>query len=304
MDKQFDSSRKIFTLSHLSVIAVTGKDSAKFLQGQLTCDINNLSESQASIAAFCTPKGRVISTLIIVKTAETFLLILPNSLLDKVLKRLQIYILRAEVALLDQSESLLLFGLHCLPAAFTGFNLPADDFAVGSHGAAFIKLPASSRYLGIVTQPESLTTLSAQNGFVVGDTEEWRYQDISSGFPWFDEEQSELYIPQMLHIDTLGGISFNKGCYTGQEIIARTHYLGKAKRSLFVAECRDILEPTVCGSTVLDADTQQSLGNILSYQSYLQNTRILVVLQSADAESKNLVLDDAKRTAIKIVAIN
>lgn len=294
MDKQPDSSRKVFSLSHLAIITVTGEDSAKFLQGQLTCDINSLSESQAGIAAFCNAKGRAISTLLIVKTAAAFLLILPNGLLDKVLNKLRMYILRSAVQLSGQSGERL-FGLPCPPSA-TDFNLPAESHIV-------IKLPPPlSRYLCIAGQPES-TTLNQQFSLSIGETEEWRYWDISSGFPWFEASQSELYIPQMLNIDKLGGVSFSKGCYTGQEIIARTHYLGKAKRSLFLAECDSLMETPDSGISILDSETRQSVGSVLNAQTFSKNTRLLVVLQSEDAEAKNLILDDAKQTAIKIVPI-
>lgn len=305
LNQQPDSSHKIFPLSHLAVIAVAGEDRAKFLQGQLTCDINSLSESQASIAAFCNPKGRVISTMLAAKTADTFLLILPASLLDKVLNKLKMYVLRSAVRLSDQRENLTVIGMHCSLSVATELNLSTGNFAVSGNDPLMIKLPSvSPRYLAIASQPESTTTLSQRHGFIIGDAEEWHYQDISSGFPWFEAEQSELYIPQMLNLDRLGGISFNKGCYTGQEIIARTHYLGKAKRNLFLAES-DCTMPVLPkpGQTVLDEDTKQSVGTLLSAESFSQNTRLLVVLQAEDAESKHLILDDAKQTAIKIVPI-
>jgi tRNA-modifying protein YgfZ len=304
LDKPPDSTRKIFPLSHLAVIVVAGEDVAKFLQGQLTCDINSLSASQASIAAFCNPKGRVISTLLVAKSMDAFLLILPASLLDKVLNKLKMYILRSAVRLIDQSQSLTLFGLHYPLPALAELNLPAENLTVSGGDPIMIKLPsAQPRYLCIAKQPQAAATLSQQHTLSIGEAEEWRYRDISSGFPWFEAEQSELYIPQMLNIDGLGGISFSKGCYTGQEIVARTHYLGKTKRHLFLAECDAPLETPNVGTTVLDGETKQNVGSVLSAQTYSQNTRFLVVLQVADAESKNLILDDAKQTAIKLVTI-
>ena len=277
-----------------------GEDSAKFLQGQLTCDITSLPESQASLAAFCNPKGRVISTLLIVKTAKAFLLILPASLLDKVFKKLQIYILRSSVRLSDQNQSMQLLGLACQTAI--ELNSCTEAFGLAGEDICIVKLPSPfSRYLAITPRPLPAEIANRQSSFNIGNAEEWRYQDVSSGFPWFEESQSELYIPQMLNVDGLGGISFNKGCYTGQEIIARTHYLGKTKRSLFLAECGVIDKSPDGGMAILDRETRQNVGNILSAQTFSQNTRLLLVLQAADAESKNLVLDDAKRTAIKIV---
>ena len=106
----------------------------------------------------------------------------------------------------------------------------------------------------------------------------------------------------MLNLDKLGGISFNKGCYTGQEIVARTHYLGKAKRHLFLADCGVIEQLPVGGTHVLAADTLLNAGDILHAETFCENTRLLLVLPE-EADGKNLVLDDAKRTAIKIAPI-
>ncbi|MGZ4959330.1 MAG: CAF17-like 4Fe-4S cluster assembly/insertion protein YgfZ [Methylomonas sp.] len=304
MDKQPDSRPKIFPLSHFGVIAVTGDDRAKFLQGQLTCDINSLSESRASLTAFCNPKGRVISTLLVAKTAEAFLLILPASLLDKVLTKLKMYVLRSAVQLSDQNETLTLLGIHGPLAEITGLDLPSENFAVAGNFPLIIRLPGVlPRYLYIADSSESASALAQRHEISIGGVEEWHYQDISSGLPWFEAGQSEQYIPQMLNIDGLGGISFNKGCYTGQEIIARTHYLGKAKRNLFLAECEFTMPIPEPGLAVLDKDTKQSVGALLRAKSFSPNTRLLVVLQAEDAESKQLILDDAKQTAIKIVRI-
>lgn len=300
MEKKSNSNFKLFTLSHLAVITVKGEDSVKFLQGQLTCDINSLAESQASIAAFCNPKGRVISTLLVVKTADAILLILPASLLDKVYKKLQIYILRSLVQL-NEKNGLSLFGVDGQMAQGDASVL---DLGPGCDDVVVTKLPYSqSRYLCIVDNTKSVAPSMQQNNCNPESTEEWRYLDISAGFPWFEESQSELYTPQMLNLDGLGGVSFNKGCYTGQEVIARTHYLGKAKRNLFVAESNGMPETPENGISVLDGDTQEKIGNILIAQTYLQNTRLLAILQVTDVTSHKLVLDDVNRTAIKILPI-
>lgn len=288
-------------LPHLGCIEATGTDAAKFLQGQVTCNINDLSMSNANIAAFCNPKGRVISTLLIIKTIEGFLLILPQSLLDKVLKKLQMYILRAAVSLRDKSTELNVLGLNC-PIIPSSLPLPLEPFSIRQTSSILIKLPSTTaRYLAIGDYQSSadISAQLQQNGFTLDTQEAWRYQDISTGFPWFDADQSEQYIPQVLNIDHLGGISFNKGCYTGQEIIARTHYLGKAKRSLFLAECNQSLADS--DTAILDADTQQSVGDILVLQNHAGKTRLLAVLQNVDDAAKNLILADAEQTRLTLI---
>ena len=300
MDKPLNSDFRIFVLSHLAVISVTGEDCAKFLQGQLTCDINELHDSQAKLAAFCNAKGRVISTLLVVKTGLEFQLILPVCLLDKVLKKLQMYVLRSLVRLTDQSQCWRLYGIEEQAAAAsdinTQLNFSMDEIIVFRQPANF------SNLLCIAQNPREFENLIQQNGYKIGDLAEWRYQEISTGFAWLDASGSEQYIPQMLNLDKLGGISFNKGCYTGQEIVARTHYLGKAKRHLFLADCGVIEQLPVGGTHVLAADTLLNAGDILHAETFCENTRLLLVLPE-EADGKNLVLDDAKRTAIKIAPI-
>jgi folate-binding protein YgfZ len=286
------SNSRIFNLNYLAVIEVSGADSAKFLQGQLTCNVNDLSDSQASIAAFCTAKGRVISSLIIIKTADGFCLLLPASLLEKVLKKLQMYVLRSAVKLVDKGDEWAVYGLQIQESA----NPEEPPFSVNQADFITIKLPSAlSRYLMIkpIQSPVTINQVS---------DDAWRYQDIIDALPWFEFDQSEQYTPQMLNIDQLGGISFTKGCYTGQEIVARTHYLGKAKRSLFAAQSKQLLDLPCDGCAVFDSQTQQTVGHVLTAQHYLQQTYLLIVLQVADADCQSLLLDDEQRSLITLIA--
>ena len=298
-NREANPANTLYKLHHLSAIEVSGEDASQFLQGQLTCNITEITREKASIAAFCTPKGRVISTLLIIKTQQGFLMLLPRSLLDKVLQKLQMYVLRSKVKLIDASESFSLHGLY-QPSEIEDFSLPKSDFHCSFNETLIcIKLPCLTPRFLCITANNSTAFLAPKN-FNIGSYDEWRYQDISCGLPWFDAEQSELYIPQMLDIDRLGGISFNKGCYTGQEIVARTHYLGKAKRQLFLAECNRTLLQT-SNFAVKDAQTQEKLGTILALQAHTETTRLLLVLQTVDAETKNLILDDSEQTPLTLI---
>lgn len=295
-------SNTLYHLKHLACIEVSGDDASQFLQGQLTCNINELSDSKASVAAFCNPKGRVISTLLIIKTQSSFLLILPLSLQDKVIRKLQMYVLRSKVQLTDKSDTYSLIGFNNISFQ-NDFSLPTIDFHCShSDDLIDVKLPSSTtpRFLCIITALSHVKPLF--EGFVRGDCNEWRYQDISSGFPWFDISQSEKHIPQMLNLDQLGGISYNKGCYTGQEIIARTHYLGKTKRHLCLVECKRNLQlDSEHDLAVLDAETRKKIGELLDFQTLGETTRMLVVLQTVDEEIKNLILDDCERSPLTLI---
>jgi len=298
------SDKTIYPVAHLAVLTVAGKDAAKLLQGQITCNINDITETKSSLGAICNPKGRAIATFLLIKTSAAFLLVLPEELLEPVKKRLQMYVLRSDVTLTDSSNELCLIGL-CHPA------IEAEPlFCTTQQDTIAVNL--SNRTLVIAEADKAIALWSERlnlQGFQPENSEQWRYLDILSGLPWLTTETSEEFIPQMLNLDKLGGISFNKGCYTGQEIIARTHYLGKAKRALFLAECTTTATPEP-NSTIIDdsTGTEQSIGNILLAQHSRAAhgnretiCKMLVVLQIADVENYNLKLKNRNQDKITLL---
>lgn len=292
-----------YPLDHFAVIEVAGDDAARFLQGQLTCNVTELNEIKGNIAAFCNPKGRVISTLLLIKQESSFIVILPRSLVDTVAKKLRMYILRAKVVLTDRSESTQLLGLLC-PEASDRVPTASETFGVSHTPFVAIRLPSSTpRFLCLINDMSITPQLDALRSanFRERSADEWRWQDITTALPWFDAPRSEQFIPQMLNLDLLGGVSFNKGCYTGQEIVARTHFLGKSKRQLYLAECGDALEKSGKFS-VLDAATLEKQGEVLCWQSLGCQSRLLLVLQIVDEPVKPLILDDDKRTALALIS--
>ena len=273
----------LYPVAHLAVLCVSGKDAAQFLQGQLTCHVMELTQNNSFFAAFCNPKGRVISTLLILKSDDDFLLILPSVLLDKVQKKLQMYVMRSNVQLTDASKKYCLSGVK----SNESHDLPTVDF---SKQGDFIKLP-NSRYLIIAQVEQSIHHWTSwfDKGLHPQNSEQWDYLDTCAGLAWLDSATSEEYIPQMLNIDKLGGISFNKGCYTGQEIVARTHYLGKSKRRLFVGECSaDVL----IDKYIIINENNKPLGKIIKHQTFLDTQKLLIVMQTSATKSAILKIDN------------
>lgn len=299
---QNNNTDSISAPTHLAIIKITGADASQFLQGQLTCNINELSQSNGYFTAFCNAKGRVISTLLIIKVKETYLIVLPKELAAKVCNKLGLYILRSDVQLIDISDQFCVIGLitnnpELIP------NLPTTDFAVSNQSTIIIKIPgAPNRYLMInsVLEAQSNWTLLVNKACAFSHEDIWKYHDISSGMAWLTNDSSEQYIPQMLNIDKLGGISFNKGCYTGQEIVARTHYLGKTKRELFLAEYNftAMLDDNI---QIISNRNDQSIGKVLNSQSDGKKTRLLIVIPTSDAELSDLKLDNVDQTKISII---
>lgn len=297
------NSNSITAVASLAIIKVSGKDASQFLQGQLTCNINEISHSNSFFAAFCNAKGRVISTFLIFKQADDFLLILPEVLVEKVINKLRMYILRSAVKLHNVTDELTLIGITTTDSNLLASQLQTD-FSVSNTEKIIIKIPSNvNRYLIIspVSHAKGLWTQLTQNeNMSISNSSLWDYQDISAGIPWLTEASSEQFIPQMLNIDKLGGISFDKGCYTGQEVVARTHYLGKAKRELFIAECD--------ATTLVDIDTElitdnmeQSSGKVLSLETDGQTVRLLIVLPTTDFELNNLMLNNSNQDKINLV---
>lgn len=301
-EKQQSTTNTITALAHLAIIKITGKDAAQFLQGQLTCNINDLTDSNSFFTAFCNAKGRAISTLMILKNTDEFLVVLPNELVEKVSNKLKMYVLRSDVQLHNASNEFCLMGLNTDKANLLA-TFPKDCFAITNGSEITIKFPVNNRYLIISPTdhaPSLWTQLTTYHQLQANNSDHWLYQDISSGIPWLTQTSSEQYIPQMLNIDKLGGISFKKGCYTGQEIIARTHFLGKAKRELFLAECNSdvVLDKE---THIITDDSKQTIGHILGFQSNKQNHRMLVILPTADANLKNLKLNNSNQAKISII---
>jgi folate-binding protein YgfZ len=281
---QFSQANKsltsaLYPIPQLSILEITGGDSLTFLQGQLTCNVKELREDNSFFAAFCNAKGRTISTLLIFKQAESFFLVLPTVLKTRIQKKLQMYVLRSNVQLIDVNDDYCISGLHILPESLNDIRLPYDDF---SREHELIKLPNSS-YLMIATVENSVRQWSEclKKGLFAQSSWLWNYLDISAGLAWLDDESSEVYIPQMLNLDKLGGISFDKGCYTGQEVVARTHYLGKAKRELFIAECTI---GTVFEENNINNENGKSIAKVIKSENFVDKQRLLIVMSIAANE--------------------
>ncbi len=274
----------LFPVPQLTVIKVTGNDALIFLQGQLSCNVKELNCENSFFTAFCNAKGRTISTILIFfKQENNFFLILPSVLADKVQKKLQMYILRSDVHLHNLSDEFCIIGLSCSSTHLNNEILPNNDFGRRN---AIIKL-SQSRYLIIATVENSIKQWSKwlNDGFIPQNSCLWNYLDISTGLAWLDTQSSEHYIPQMLNLDKLGGISFDKGCYTGQEVIARTHYLGSSKRALFVGECA---ADTFFKDNRINNLAGESIGKIIQAEKFGDKQTLLIVMSTIANDDANL----------------
>lgn len=230
----------LYELTQFGLIEVSGPDAERFLAAQVTSDVRLITESVSQISSWCTAKGRVVTILLIIRWRAAYYLLLPVALLETTLKRLRMFVLRAQVDVRDAGERVRKLGLagHAVPALLErqlGSAPAQPGAAVAIDAQMFVRLHgAVPRYL-VLKDPESVMPLQTALETLAHDAgvEAWNLFDIDAGVPWILPATSEAYLPPMLDLERLGGLSYHKGCYPGQEIIARLKYRGELKRRLF-----------------------------------------------------------------------
>ena len=218
-------------LSHLGVIRVAGEDAPQFLHGQLTQDFSLLGLSEARLAAFCSAKGRMQASFYGFKRSHTeILLVCSQDILDANLKRLSMFVLRAKVKLTDASGDYALFGLagDALDSIADGSQAAWTKIDIGNANVIFL-YPADDvrRALWIAPAGEA-----APAGAVLS-AQDWSWGEVRSGIAMISAPIVEAFVPQMLNYESVGGVNFKKGCYPGQEVVARSQFRGTLKRRAY-----------------------------------------------------------------------
>lgn len=247
-------------LAHWGVIRAQGADAAAFLHGQLTNDFALLDSSHARLAGYCSAKGRLLASFIGWKRSEDdVLLVCSANLLAPTLKRLSMFVLRAKCKLSDASAQWRLLGLAG-PSTTTllGQLTPAAVWGKTEHeGADVIRLPdaaGTTRYLWAAPIEAAPPVLPAL------DADAWRWGEVASGVVTIEAATVDQFVPQMLNYELLGGVDFKKGCYPGQEVVARSQYRGTIKRRTFLFESEG---PAIAGQEVFhSADPGQPAGKV------------------------------------------
>ena len=223
-------------LAPLAAIRVAGPDAASFLQGQVTSDVEALAPGLLQLSAWCSPKGRVLANFLVrCIDGRHFELLLPRLLLESIRRRLSMFVLRSKVAIDDASGETVRIGiggpaaLQCIAAA--GGGPPAPYRSAAIDGGTIAALPGS-RFIASIAPAEAAALWDRLTGARAAGFQCWRWLTIRAGVPMILPPTQDQFIPQMLNLDALGGISFGKGCYAGQEIVARTRYLGRLKERL------------------------------------------------------------------------
>lgn len=285
----------ICDLSHRGLLEVRGADASDFLQGQFGNDIRQVDAGHAQLSSYASPKGRAYAVFRVMHTRDGYLLEMPADRIEPVAKRLQMFVLRANVIIERADDARIRFGLSgpnaeqelkdAVGVCPSGINAVAEN-----GGVTVVRVPGLhprfelfGEFDAMRRAWDSLNVHAAPVG-----PREWALLDILAGLPTVVEETTELFVPQMLNLHALGAISFDKGCYPGQEVVARMHYLGKLKRRMFRLAIHATVPPQP-GSPVFRADGKpdQPDGEIVAAELHPDGLySALAVIQVAAAEGE------------------
>ena len=304
------ASAGVALLAEWGLIDVTGAEAAKFLHGQLTQDIEGLAPGMARWAGYCSAKGRLMASMRIWRSGERVRLALSRPLARPIAKRLAMFVLRAKAKVTDASDEVVVFGLigQDLAQAFIDqvhhaadqnrLVTPTSEGSSVTDGFELIGLPALPGDAGAAQAPRWLLVVPVAQAPAVWKTLQtlapaispmaWRHGEVLAGVPRIVSATSECFVPQMVNFESVDGVSFTKGCYPGQEVVARSQYLGKLKRRMFVGHgegalpqpAQDVFrladgaEP--CGQVVMAAPDGQGGFDVL-FESQLDATEQGVV---------------------------
>ena len=297
-------------LSHFGIIAVYGEDAAEFLQTQFTNDINQVDQAHSQLSALCTPKGRMLCNFRIFRREQTYYLVLPYELLEAALSRLRMFVLRSRVTLEDASDALIGIGAsgskmvdHLGDIVGT---LPGKvDESVEYREYTIIRVagivPRFEIY-GLLEPMKKIWQALDVHATPVG-AEVWELLNIQAGIPVITAGTIDAFVPQMANMHLINGVSFTKGCYPGQEIVARMHYLGKLKRRMYRIGFDASDKPKTGTPLVTDTSTEsQDIGTVLSAQQNPDgNYEALAVIQVSDAENSRLKLGDVEGPDVTVL---
>ncbi len=285
-------------LSHYGLISVHGDDAETFLQGQFTNDIRKVSDGHSQLSGLCNPKGRLLATFRVFHRGDSYYLCLPATMLEDVIKRLRMFVLRSKVTLEDASDTFVHLGVSGGDAEqalrkIAGEFPEAVNTVVQDGNNTIIRVPGIHPSYEVFTTIDDARQLWDQlnvQSAPIG-TDAWQLLDIQAGIPVILPQAREAFVPQMTNLQLIDGVSFQKGCYTGQEIVARMQYLGKLKRRMYLARVATDSRPAGDEEIFAADNAQQSAGKLLSAAPHPDGGyAMLVVLQIASAEDDEVGL--------------
>ncbi len=286
-------------LSGFVLLAVSGDDRHDFLHGQLINDLNLIKNPAAQLSAWCNPKGQVITNFIVINTGISYLLLFKQELKEFVQKRLTMFVMRSKVTIEDISESSPLVDLaNIKDLSSLGSNIPTNAGKVHAvDGLVIICHPDNSgRYL-ITGSIEALTKKLPELNRKLSSSSIWELLDILAGLPWITSTTQEQFLPQMLNLDALKSLSYQKGCYPGQEVVARLHYRGEVKKRLQLIKSNNELN---VGDNIVLEQSDNKVGIIVNSVKHPDGNYYGLAVIELDKLNEKLISDSHEIEIVKL----
>jgi folate-binding protein YgfZ len=304
-------------LSDRGLIEVHGEDAESFLQNQLTNDIRNVTETSHQPSAWCSPKGRIIANFRIFKRRDSYFLAVSADLLEHVIKKLRMYVMMSKVTIEDASESLIHFGfagelaeeelqevldLDCKKDQAACQSVPKEtDQTLQYKTLSILRLPGTVPRFEVFGELDDAKLLWEHCNVKAAPVSSngWHYLNILAGLPVITEASSEAWIPQMVNYIAIGGVDFKKGCYPGQEVVARLNYLGKTKRRMYHIQVNTDILPAVNDAIASDSDNDAGkiLNAVINPEGKIEALAILKISEAG----KQLALTNNKDATITLL---
>ncbi len=294
-------------LTHLGLIVFSGDDAQTFLHGQLSNDVKLLTVERSEFATYCSAKGRMLANFLIWREGQDYYLQLSRSLLPAMQKRLAMYVMRSKVKLADASASRVTLGLAgtaaktALRDLFPTLPQQTHDVVHDTANSTLIALPGD-RYQ-LIAEPEAAMRLwpALAAALTPVGTPCWEWLEIKNGIPLLTAATQEQFVPQMANMELLGAVNFKKGCYPGQEIIARTQHLGQIKRRMVLAHVEALSPPQPGDELFASAEETQAIGMVVNAEIAPDGgCDLLAVVQTANIESGMVHLRSADGPVLSI----
>ncbi|MGZ9076130.1 MAG: CAF17-like 4Fe-4S cluster assembly/insertion protein YgfZ [Burkholderiaceae bacterium] len=290
-------SAALIALPELGVVSVKGADAVSFLQSQLTNDVARLTPDRVQLSGYCTPKGRLLATFHQWRTDDGVFLRMPREVIDSIVKRLSMFVLRAKAKVTDVSDAwstYAVLGEGSALLSLAGLAVPDAPWTSAHAGAAradrMLTTPAGAPRLLLTLPSDSPLPTS----LIVPETSSnlWWLSEIEAAVPTIFAATQEKFVPQMINFEVLGGVDFKKGCYPGQEIVARSQYLGKLKRRMNIAhvDATDVAP----AADIFHSDSAQAIGAVvMAAESPAGGSELLFEASIDRLESGSLHLQSA-----------
>lgn len=275
------AGRAYSPLTRFAVLAISGEDATAFLQGQFSCDVAALAGNGVTLGSYSTAKGRMQASFVLMATAQVYFLLVRKDIAETFRRRLSMFVLRAKVKIENVSAAMQAW---LMQAPVTG---KACLLATSEQG---LKADTGMGVALVLSSGDALPQIDADMQAVGSEAADLVF--IRAGLGWVSQATYEEFVPQMLNLELIGGISFKKGCYPGQEIVARTQYLGKVKRRMYRARIRNV-EAVVEGAALIATQTgDQVIGRVVLACRIAANAfEVLLVIQSAAWEDQAKLQD-------------